>query len=56
MDPGLVACMRQAEGWIAGKHVRLRERKLAYALAINRWFDDWDFPLPPSCRPNHAAQ
>lgn len=48
MDPGMVACMKEAEGWTVGEYVRLRERKLAYALAINRWFDDWDFLLTPA--------
>lgn len=48
MDPGLVACMKEAEGWTVSEYVRLRERKLAYALAINRWFDDWDFLLTPA--------
>ena len=48
MDPGLVACTRAAEGLSVSDYVQMRERKLAYSMAIHRWFDDWDFLLTPS--------
>ena len=48
MDPGLVACIRAAEGVTVQDYMALRLRKYAYALAVHRWFDDWDLLLTPS--------
>ena len=48
MDPGLVAAARASIGHSVSDYTMMRERKLAYAVAINRWFQDWDFLLTPS--------
>ncbi len=48
MDPGLVACAKMAIGHSVAEYCEMRERKLAYSMAINRWFDDWDFLLTPA--------
>ena len=48
MDPGLVACMRDAQDHSAADYVSMRGRKLAYVEAIHRFFDSWDLLLTPS--------
>ena len=48
MDPGLVACAKESAGRSVADYCLMRGRKLEYALAINRWFDDWDFLLTPA--------
>ena len=49
MDPGLVACIKDGErvGTVGHYHL-MRERKIAYITAIQRWFEDWDFLLTPA--------
>lgn len=48
MDPGLVACIRGAEGYTAEEYVAMRQRKLDYVASVHRWFDDWDLLLTPA--------
>ena len=48
MDPGLVACIRDAQNYTVAEYQAMRERKMAYVTAIHRWFEDWDFLLTPS--------
>lgn len=48
MDPGLVACIRDAEHVTIAEYQGARERKMAYVASIHRWFQDWDFLLTPS--------
>ena len=48
MDPGLVACAKAAAGSSVSDYCQMRERKLAYSMAINRWFEHWDFLLTPA--------
>ena len=48
MDPGLVACIRDAERYSAGEYVNMRQRKLDYVFSAHRWFDDWDLLLTPA--------
>jgi aspartyl-tRNA(Asn)/glutamyl-tRNA(Gln) amidotransferase subunit A len=48
MDPGLVACIKDAEEVTVARYQGMRERKMAYVAAIQRWFEDWDFLLTPS--------
>ena len=48
MDPGLVACIRDAEGMSAVEYLALRARKHAYSEKVHRWFDNWDLLLTPS--------
>ena len=48
MDPGLVACIRDAENIRVDEYQTARERKMRYIADINRWFEGWDFLLTPS--------
>ncbi|HET8997409.1 MAG TPA: amidase [Acetobacteraceae bacterium] len=48
MDPGLVACIRDAQNYSVSEYQLMRERKMAYVAAIHRWFQDWDFLLTPA--------
>ncbi len=48
MDPGLVACAKSGGTIDVATYGRMRERKLGYAMAINRWFEDWDYLLTPA--------
>ena len=48
MDPGLVACIRDAENIRIDEYQTARERKMSYVAEINRWFEGWDFLLTPS--------
>lgn len=49
MDPGLVACIRHGARMTLADYLALRARKYAYAVAIGRWFADWDLLLTPAC-------
>ena len=48
MDPGLVACIQDAQNYSVAQYQAMRERKMAYVAAIHRWFQDWDFLLTPA--------
>ena len=48
MDPGLVACIRDAENITVDAYQAARDRKMRYIADINTWFEDWDFLLTPS--------
>jgi aspartyl-tRNA(Asn)/glutamyl-tRNA(Gln) amidotransferase subunit A len=48
MDPGLVACIKEAKTVSVMDYQLVRERKMAYVASIHRWFEDWDFLLTPS--------
>ncbi len=48
MDPGLVACIRDAEKISIAEYQAARETKMRYIAEINTWFQDWDFLLTPS--------
>ncbi|HEX4260133.1 MAG TPA: amidase family protein [Acetobacteraceae bacterium] len=48
MDEGLVACIRQGAPITAARYQQMRERKMAYGSAINRWMQDWDLLLTPA--------
>ena len=48
MDPGLVACIRDGQGYRAEDYLAMRARKLAYIDAIHRFFEGYDFLLTPS--------
>ena len=48
MDPGLVACIRDAGDHSAADYLDVRGRKLAYTEEIHRFFDDWDLLLTPA--------
>ncbi len=48
MDPGLVACIQDAQNYSVAEYQAMRERKMAYVAAIHRWFEEWDFLLTPS--------
>jgi aspartyl-tRNA(Asn)/glutamyl-tRNA(Gln) amidotransferase subunit A len=48
MDPGLVACIRDAENIRIDQYQAARERKMHYVADIHRWFENWDFLLTPS--------
>jgi aspartyl-tRNA(Asn)/glutamyl-tRNA(Gln) amidotransferase subunit A len=48
MDPGLVACIKAARNYSVTEYQLMRERKMAYIAAIQRWFENWDFLLTPS--------
>jgi len=48
MDPGLVACIRDAEDKTASEYVSMRSRKLTYIEKVHQFFDDWDLLLTPS--------
>ncbi len=48
MDPGLVACIRDAENIRVDEYQAARDRKMRYVADINRWFENWDFLLTPS--------
>jgi aspartyl-tRNA(Asn)/glutamyl-tRNA(Gln) amidotransferase subunit A len=48
MDPGLVACIRDAEDKTASEYLEMREAKLTYIEQVNRLFQDWDLLLTPA--------
>lgn len=48
MDPGLVACIRDAEDKTASEYVAMRSRKLTYIEEVHQFFDDWDLLLTPA--------
>ena len=48
MDPGLVACIRAAEGMTGATYLETRARKLAYVEAVHRFFEEWDLLLTPA--------
>ena len=48
MDPGLVACIRDAETILIDQYQAARERKMRYVADIHTWFENWDFLLTPS--------
>lgn len=48
MDPGLVAAIRASEGGRVDEYVAMRARKHAYAMAVAKWFEEWDLLLTPS--------
>jgi aspartyl-tRNA(Asn)/glutamyl-tRNA(Gln) amidotransferase subunit A len=48
LDPGLVACIREAEHVRVDQYQAARERKIRYVTDIHRWFENWDFLLTPS--------
>ncbi len=48
MDPGLVACIRAGAGHDVTDYQRMRERKLAYCVAIHRFFETWDYLVTPA--------
>ena len=48
MDPGLVACIRAADGVSGAAYLETRARKLAYVEAVHRFFEDWDLLLTPA--------
>lgn len=48
MDPGLVACIKDAMPYTAEDYVRMRGRKIAYVGQWHRFFTDWDLLLTPS--------
>jgi aspartyl-tRNA(Asn)/glutamyl-tRNA(Gln) amidotransferase subunit A len=48
MDPGLVACIRDAQNYSVAEYQAMRDRKMTYIAAIHRWFEDWDFLLTPA--------
>ena len=48
MDPGLVACIHDAENYTVDEYQAARERKMRYVADIHRWFENWDFLLTPS--------
>lgn len=48
MDPGLVACIRAADGMTAANYLAMRQRKLDYIAETHTWFQDWDLLLTPA--------
>ncbi|MCE2483737.1 MAG: amidase [Alphaproteobacteria bacterium] len=48
MDPGLVACIRAADGVSGAAYLETRARKLAYVEAVHRFFEEWDLLLTPA--------
>ena len=48
MDPGLVACIRAADGVTGATYLETRARKLAYVEAVHRFFEEWDLLLTPA--------
>ncbi|MQW90030.1 amidase [Sinorhizobium saheli] len=48
MDPGLVACIKQAEDVPVSRFEAMRRRKMDYVANIHRWFQDWDLLLTPA--------
>ena len=48
MDPGLVACIRDAEDKSAGEYLDQRDGKLAYIGQVHQLFQDWDLLLTPA--------
>ena len=48
MDPGLVACIHDAENIRVDEYQAARERKMRYVADIHCWFENWDFLLTPS--------
>jgi len=48
MDPGLVACIEAAQDYRVSEYQAMRDRKMAYIAAMQRWFEDWDLLLTPA--------
>jgi aspartyl-tRNA(Asn)/glutamyl-tRNA(Gln) amidotransferase subunit A len=48
MDPGLVACIKAAQDYRVSEYQAMRDRKMAYIAAMQRWFEDWDLLLTPA--------
>jgi aspartyl-tRNA(Asn)/glutamyl-tRNA(Gln) amidotransferase subunit A len=48
MDPGLVACIRDAEHYTAADYLGMRQRKLNYVGEWHRFFESWDLLLTPA--------
>jgi aspartyl-tRNA(Asn)/glutamyl-tRNA(Gln) amidotransferase subunit A len=48
MDPGLVACIEAAQDYRVSEYQAVRDRKMAYIAAMQRWFEDWDLLLTPA--------
>ena len=48
MDPGLVACIRDAEGISAAQYLEMRAAKLAYVEQIHSFFQHYDLLLTPA--------
>jgi aspartyl-tRNA(Asn)/glutamyl-tRNA(Gln) amidotransferase subunit A len=48
MDPGLVACIRSADGTSALDYLTMRSRKLAYVEQVHRFFERYDLLLTPA--------
>lgn len=48
MDPGLVACIKEAKAVSVIDYQLARERKMSYVASIHRWFEDWDLLLTPA--------
>jgi aspartyl-tRNA(Asn)/glutamyl-tRNA(Gln) amidotransferase subunit A len=48
MDPGLVACIKEAADVSVADYQIAREGKMAYVASIHKWFQDWDFLLTPA--------
>ena len=46
--PGLVACIRAADGVTGATYLETRARKLAYVEAVHRFFEEWDLLLTPA--------
>ncbi len=48
MDPGLVACIRDAEDKSASDYLTMRDGKLHYIEQVGRFFEAWDLLLTPA--------
>lgn len=48
MDPGLVACIRDAERYSAEDYLKMRQRKMHYVEQWHRFFEEWDLLLTPA--------
>jgi len=45
MDPGLVACVRDYEKFTARQAIDAQQRRFAYAVEVNTWFENQGFDL-----------
>ena len=48
MDPGLIACIKDGQGFSAEEYLAMRARKIQYVQAVHRTFDDFDLLLTPA--------
>jgi len=48
MDPGLVACIKAGADYSAVEYCDWRQRKLDYAEAWHRFFEEWDLLITPA--------